>query len=105
MNKTKDLVYYPATTALGSQRTEDTDVPINWAIAQLTDLRNSAGSEAERDAMRVTWPVKVYGTHELTPAELKDARIDLMTTTMKHWLDREDAPAKSEIAQVLDDIE
>lgn len=105
MEKTKTIQYYPSTTSLGSQRTEDTDVPINWAIAQLQALKSSAGSEQEQDAMRVTWPVKVYGTHDLTADELKDARIDLLTTTMKNWLDRDEAPEKSEIEQVLGSIE
>ena len=105
MEKTKTIQYYPSTTSLGSQRTEDTDVSINWAIAQLTALRASAGSEEEKDGMRVTWPVEVYGAHDLTADELKDARIELLTTTMKNWLERDEAPEKSEIEQVLGSIE
>ena len=100
METTRTQIYYPSTTALGCQRTEDTAVPINWAIAQLTDLRNSAGSEDERNNMMVSWPVKVYGTHDLTADELKDAKIELLKTTIKNIVDNPSGTKPSVLAQL-----
>ena len=70
---TKNVTLYPS--ADHCQRTNDTLVPLAWAIAQLQTLQQAIPPE-ERDTATCTWPVQVCFEHALTPLEEAKHRAD-----------------------------
>lgn len=73
MSNTKPVILYPS--AEHCQRTNDTLVPLNWAIGYLQNLREAIPPE-EREAATCSWPVQVCYDHTLTPVEAAQQRAE-----------------------------
>jgi len=88
LGQTIELKMYPAPTAVGSQRTNDTAVPLNWLKGQLAAIEAATPAEERATLEMRGWQgVSIWSKHTLTPTERLQQQVATLIARQREVID------------------